>query len=255
MICDSCGREWNMPERVARIMKKCPFCQADLKMDDDDLVEEIILPPEMPKTAKVESLADLSAYKDFIARFFMNVKDIFPYSDRGTIVYGTLISGDINVGDTVYVVFADGRILSSSVSGIEIDGEKAVYAWEGIEAGLILSDLNRDDLRHAIGITNSETGLMNNKFVGYVTLKYENERELIDQSYTTIKIFHNEKRGYLMEGCGYFTFIDNDNRHPGMEKAVIELVEQPLFMIPQIDFAVFKGDEEITKGFIDSIIE
>ena len=75
MICDSCGRELNMPERIAGIMKKCPFCQADLNLDADELVEEIYQ-SELPKTAKVESLADLSAYKDFISRFFMTVKDI-----------------------------------------------------------------------------------------------------------------------------------------------------------------------------------
>lgn len=80
------------------------------------------------------------------AVFVLNIVDVFALTGRGTVVAGTVKSGGVKIGDTVYVVKEDGTELETSVVRIEVFGGMKDEAGEGENVGIELDGLEKDQI-------------------------------------------------------------------------------------------------------------
>ena len=74
--------------------------------------------------------------------FHFVVEAVFTIIGRGTVVTGRVDSGEIHVGDTVNI---SGR-LTTQVTGVEMFRKTLDVAKAGDNCGLLLKDVNRDDI-------------------------------------------------------------------------------------------------------------
>ncbi|MEP6480743.1 MAG: EF-Tu/IF-2/RF-3 family GTPase [Rhodoglobus sp.] len=79
------------------------------------------------------------------ASFQMVVEDVFTITGRGTVVTGTIGSGAVSVGDRVTVVTVGGPVVSA-VTGIEMFRKQVTTAGSGMNVGLLLDGVRRDDI-------------------------------------------------------------------------------------------------------------
>jgi len=75
-------------------------------------------------------------------KFHMVIEDVFSIMGRGTVVTGKVDSGEIHMNDTVMI----NETRPTEVTGIEMFRKSLDYAQEGDNVGLLLKDINRDDV-------------------------------------------------------------------------------------------------------------
>lgn len=71
------------------------------------------------------------------------VEDVFTISGRGTVVTGRIAKGTISVGESVNI----NGVLGSTITGIEAFRSKKDYATEGENVGLLLSGVDRTQVK------------------------------------------------------------------------------------------------------------
>ena len=74
--------------------------------------------------------------------FEMCVEDVFTISKRGTVVTGQITSGIIHIGDIVYI----NDSIETEVVAIEMFRRTLDCAHNGDNVGLLLKDVNRNDI-------------------------------------------------------------------------------------------------------------
>ena len=72
----------------------------------------------------------------------MTIEDVFSIMGRGTVVTGRIDSGEVHVGDNVNI---NGTRITT-VIGIEMFRQTTDYAKTGDNCGILLKDINRDDV-------------------------------------------------------------------------------------------------------------
>ena len=75
----------------------------------------------------------------------MTVEDVFTIKGRGTIVTG-VCEGTIIIGDTVIVHGAKEGGIKSEVAGVEVFRKSLDFAEDGMNCGLLLKGVNREDV-------------------------------------------------------------------------------------------------------------
>jgi hypothetical protein len=80
------------------------------------------------------------------ARAAMYVSGKFVISGRGSVVTGLVAKGSFAVEDTILLVFADGRIISSKIVGLEIFRKLMDRVEKGMNIGALLKQVKIKDL-------------------------------------------------------------------------------------------------------------
>lgn len=127
--------------------------------------------------------------------FVYEIDDVFALTVPGTVVTGTVTSGSIKVGDTVFVVKEDGTELETKVAGIEVFREMIEEAVEGDSVGIKLESLEKEQI--AVG----------DRLIGYRSLRTESTAsgtESIDLS-PIIKPFYSFSFAFEIEGVDSVT--------------------------------------------------
>lgn len=91
------------------------------------------------------TVADYQASVPTGGPFRMTVEDVFFITGRGTVVTGRVESGTVRVGDVLKARHPDGRILQTTVTGLEAFQRKLDVAGEGELIG-VLVDLSKQDV-------------------------------------------------------------------------------------------------------------
>ena len=78
--------------------------------------------------------------------FLLNIEDVFALTVPGAAVVGTVESGRVRTGDTVYVVKADGTELETCILGIEAFDGMTDEAIEGDSVGILLDGLEKEEI-------------------------------------------------------------------------------------------------------------
>ena len=78
--------------------------------------------------------------------FVFIVDDVFYISGKGTVVTGMVVKGSIVINQTAYVCQEDGRLLETTISGIEMFRKKCSEVFEGTSCGLLLMNTERHDV-------------------------------------------------------------------------------------------------------------
>ena len=83
--------------------------------------------------------------------FFMQVEDVFTITGRGTVVTGRVERGNLKINDEVDILSSAGS-RRTTVSGIEMFRKSLDYAQAGDNVGILLSDINRDEINRGDSI-------------------------------------------------------------------------------------------------------
>lgn len=78
--------------------------------------------------------------------FEMVVDDVFTIAGRGTVATGNITVGDIKAGDVVYIQKSDGSYLETEIVMIEQSRKEKDSATVGDNVGLLLKDINRQQV-------------------------------------------------------------------------------------------------------------
>lgn len=74
------------------------------------------------------------------------IDDVFSITGRGTVVTGKVESGQVSVGEAVQLRKADGECKSVTVNGIEVFRQMLQTASEGMNVGILISDVTKSDV-------------------------------------------------------------------------------------------------------------
>ena len=74
--------------------------------------------------------------------FYMEIEDIFTITGRGTVIVGNIKSGTVYLNDKIYI-----NNIETKVLGIEMFRKKLDYATSGDNVGLLLENINRNDIK------------------------------------------------------------------------------------------------------------
>lgn len=74
--------------------------------------------------------------------FYMEIEDIFTITGRGTVLVGNIKSGTVYLNDKIYI-----NNIETKVLGIEMFRKKLDYATSGDNVGLLLENINRNDIK------------------------------------------------------------------------------------------------------------
>ena len=78
--------------------------------------------------------------------FRFTVEDVFTIKGRGTVVTGQVATGRLSKGATVRLARVDGTQRDLTVTGIESFRKIVDVAEPGVNVGLLLRDVGRDDV-------------------------------------------------------------------------------------------------------------
>lgn len=84
--------------------------------------------------------------------FLMFVEDVFTITGRGTVVTGNISSGEVHVGDTLFI----NENITTTVTGIEQFRKQMQSAVAGDNVGLLLKDISRDDIKRGDTLTKKD---------------------------------------------------------------------------------------------------
>ena len=244
MKCNSCGSEWNVSKELTITVEECPFCHASLQPASDSTCASL-------PTLDANRTQEAGVSNGSFPQYHMPIMDVFYIKGRGTIVTGQLMLGSINVGNPVDVYYADGRIKHSTIIGIDMFRRTLDSASQGDHIGVLLQNVSPDEAAKAIGIISPNTKIIHSKFIGYIGSDPSRLDTTLNNTNLGIMIQYAGRRGYLIEGSGYVSIIENDYKHPDMDKVMVDLSDNPLVVLPNNDFAIHKDYNIITKGLID----
>lgn len=78
--------------------------------------------------------------------FLMTLEDVFTLTGRGTVVTGKVLRGTVRSGDKIQVLGLNRETIEVEVDSIEAFRKNIEVGTPGIELGLLLKNINRDDV-------------------------------------------------------------------------------------------------------------
>lgn len=166
------------------------------------------------------------------------VDRVFTMKGFGTIVTGTLASGEVKVGDTITIL---PRGLKAKVRGIQIHNEKVEKAVAGLRTALNLQGIEKDLLKRGDVITLPDLLRPSRCVDGYLIYLSNAPKPL--KNSTRIK-FHTG----TMECETLITLLDRDEIVPG-ENAFVQLrFEQPVVVLPGDRYVIRSNSPLMTVG-------
>ena len=116
-------------------------------------------------------------------KFVFIIEDKFKLSGIGTVVTGYVDSGRVSVGDSVYVEIINGSYKTVEIRGIEKFRKKYDDAIAGDHCGIILSDINTNEIR----VRGIVTKLEENERNGFDPLELKTDTEITIQPTKKLK--------------------------------------------------------------------
>lgn len=159
--------------------------------------------------------------------FRMPIDRVFTMQGFGTVIAGTVLSGQIKVGDQVEI-FPDG--LTSRVRGIQIHSEKATQSEIGKRTALNLPELKKEELRR--GQTAAAPGSLT------PTYRLDAQLSLLPEAG---EVKHRTRLRLHLgtdEIITRLTLLDRERLLPGETATVQFALEAPTVAVPQDRFVV-----------------
>lgn len=78
--------------------------------------------------------------------FRLTVLDVFTITGRGTVITGTIESGEVSVEDVVQLRRANGECRNVTIGGIEIFRKMLTTATAGMNVGILIRDITKSDI-------------------------------------------------------------------------------------------------------------
>ena len=87
--------------------------------------------------------------------FRMTVQEVFSIKGRGSVIAGRIESGTISVGDEIQIQ-GKSSIKKVVIAGVEVRRKVSTNAKAGDEVGILLKDINDEDVRPGDILAGSE---------------------------------------------------------------------------------------------------
>lgn len=201
-----------------------------------------------PQTKLLKDIGTMPAY--------LPVDRVFSKSGFGKVVTGTLVEGQLNVGDTVYI---EPGSVSARVRGLETFGRKLTTANSGqrlavnlalkqdsaLSRGQVLSTSECQSATTLLVTLNDLHGLEYFNDFAKSAVHAESGQSLAPQK---VKIYHGTS-----ENAGFLRWMEPCANLNGAQAVGQVVLEQPLAARPQDRFVLRYGDHGIAGGVILSI--
>lgn len=194
---------------------------------------------------QVDSNTNLSYTEN--GAFLMYIEDVFTITGRGTVVTGQVSRGTVKVGDEVQILGLDGEMLTTTVAGIELFRKEYDYAKMGDDAGIILKDVERDQVSRGEALVKPNSMIATTNFEAKITALNDSTKDITSNSQFDIYIGTTSILGKMMLPLGT-TKISS-----GEEGTIIVQLESPVAMEVGTEVSVREGGQTIASGTITKV--
>ncbi|NLL73747.1 MAG: hypothetical protein GX237_09500 [Clostridiales bacterium] len=175
--------------------------------------------------------------------FLMEIDDVFSITGRGVVVVGKISSGSISVGAEIYLFDPQtNNKRTVRIGGIEIFRELIESAYAGDIVGILLSDLERTDLKAGDFLASKES--IHDYFVGEITFFEEKDQDFYKNTFDASCIFTTS------DTTCRISFIEDTLNEDGTIVAEVNMVTGLPLMIDS-EFSIYY-DGIIASGKINS---
>lgn len=183
--------------------------------------------------------------------FLFPIEDVFTITDRGTVVTGTVVRGKINIGDTVQIIGLDQKIITTTVISIDKFRSENDYAIMGDEVGLILKDVERNQVQRGQVLAQPNSIISSKKFEAEITLYTSDVGGRKTPIYNEYQPeFHFETIGIK----GKTTLLDGvDSVNPGESAKVMINLETSVAMEKGMEISIREGGKTVGSGKITRV--
>ncbi|MCX5780746.1 MAG: selenocysteine-specific translation elongation factor [Firmicutes bacterium] len=185
--------------------------------------------PELLQT--IEQVAAQVVEKPILGKARLPIDRVFTVAGFGTVVTGTLWSGQIKVGDTLELMPVQKMV---KVRTLQVHNEKVSTAYAGQRVAVNLQGIELSDIKRGYLLAES----------GYLTPTYrvDTKLKLLPSSNRTLRNW-NRIRFHLGtdEALGRVVLLDRDELTPGEEAFVQIVMEKPI--------VAYKGDPFVIRYY------
>lgn len=181
--------------------------------------------------------------------FLMYVEDVFTITGKGTVVTGKISRGTIKVGDEFQVLGLDGEILTAQIAGIDMSNKEAQFAKIGDNVGLILKDVQRDQIQRGEAIVAPNTMIATTDFEAdiHVASKSEGGKDISISSGYQAKFAIGGVTTY--EG----TVSTSASIQPGKDGKISVRLNSPVAMEVGMELNIREGGTTVATGKITKV--
>ncbi len=183
--------------------------------------------------------------------FLMTLEDVFTITGRGTVVTGKVLRGTVRSGDKIQVLGLNREVIEVEVDSIEAFRKNIEVGTPGIELGLLLKNINRDDVLKGQVLAKTNSAKTYKKCDVSVEVYSESDvGEKITINDTDKQLFHfwtADISGSISFSNGIKTLSSGQSSN-----ATISLSADTVMEIGT-KFYVKKGDKVIGKGTVTKL--
>jgi len=191
--------------------------------------------------------------RDVDKPFLMPIEDVFSIKGRGTVVTGRIERGKIKLNDEVEIVGLGHDTKKTTVTGIEMFHKQHEEAEAGMNVGLLLRGIAKDEVERGQVLAAPGTTTPHKKFEAevYVLKKEEGGRHTPFMSGYKPQFFFRttDVTGTVTLPEGTEMVMPGDNA-----KMIVELL-YPVAMEEGLRFAIREGGRTVGAGVVTKIIE
>lgn len=183
--------------------------------------------------------------------FLMTIEDVFTITGRGTVVTGKIKRGKVEIGDTIQIIGLGKETLTTKVEDIEMFRQSLGIAFAGDNVGILLKDIERDDVEIGQVLAETDSIISSTKFDAdiYVFKKEEGGRHTP---------FFNKYKASFYFGTTYITgtveFPDDvEMASPGDNVSITATLTLDVAMEVGTEFVITEGSKTVAKGTVTKI--
>ncbi|USN56515.1 MAG: elongation factor Tu [Candidatus Peribacteria bacterium] len=183
--------------------------------------------------------------------FLMPVEDVFSIKGRGTVATGRIETGVINMNDEVEIIGLGHEPRKTAVTGIEMFHKQHPSAEAGMNVGLLLRGVDKDDIERGQVMCKPGTAKAASKFEAeiYVLKKEEGGRHTpFMTGYRPQFFIRTTDVTGAIEVQGAEMIVPGDNA-----KIAVELI-YPVAMAEGLRFAIREGGRTVGAGVITKVL-
>ncbi|MCS6983263.1 MAG: elongation factor Tu [Candidatus Absconditabacterales bacterium] len=245
-------------EEVREVLTSNGFDGAGCPIIRGSALQALENPTDPEKTKCIRDL--LAALDSYIPQpiretdkdFLMPVEDVFSIKGRGTVVTGRIETGKIKLNDEVEIIGLGKENRLTIVTGIEMFYKPFPEAEAGMNVGLLLRGIDKDQVERGQILAKKGTAKAFKKFEAevYVLKKEEGGRHTPFMSGYRPQFFvrTTDVTGSIHLAEGVEMIMPGDNA-----KVTVELI-YPIAMSEGLRFAIREGGRTVGAGVISKII-
>lgn len=182
-------------------------------------------------TKVIDEITDEVEEKDTVTDFRIPVDRVFTVSGFGTVITGTLISGNIKEGDACEI-YTNG--VKTKIRGIQVHEKSVKEAFAGQRVAINLANVKTEEVDR--GNVVAKPGIMESSLMIDCRLKYLKDAPRQLNNRDRVRIYHGTS-----EILGRVVILDKEAVNPG-ESALIQIrLEAPL--------AARRGDKYVIRSY------